>query len=99
MDKQGRPLVRPLHQTRPGEQTVIVALEGDRASRQRLMDLGLVPGTKVEAVRRSPLGDPTLYRVRSTLVALRREDAALIQVQALAQDVPTGPAGPHHAEV
>lgn len=88
----GLPPVQPLHQARPGERVEIVALEGDRERRQRLMDLGLVPGTRVETVRRSPLGDPILYRVRSTLVALRREDAARVQVRRLAVEVPGGPA-------
>lgn len=49
--------------------------------RRRLLDLGFVPGTKVEVEMRSPSGDPTAYRVRGTLIALRREQAGLIQVE------------------
>lgn len=43
--------------------------------RRRLMDLGLVPGTVVEAEMRSPVGDPTAYRIRGASIALRREQA------------------------
>ena len=43
--------------------------------RRRLMDLGLVPGTIVEAEMRSPVGDPTAYRIRGASIALRREQA------------------------
>lgn len=52
------------------------------AERRRLMDLGFVPGTVVEVALRSPLGDPTAYRVRETLVALRREQASWVLVEA-----------------
>lgn len=43
--------------------------------RRRLLDLGLVPGAAVEAVLTSPAGDPTVYEVRGTRVALRAGDA------------------------
>lgn len=48
--------------------------------RTRLLDLGFVPGSKVENVMVSPLGDPTVYRVRGALVALRENQARLIGV-------------------
>ncbi len=49
--------------------------------RRRLLDLGLVPGTEVTAVITSPTGDPTGYRIRGAVIALRREQAELIHVQ------------------
>jgi Fe2+ transport system protein FeoA len=45
------------------------------------MDLGILPGTSVVAEMRSPGGDPTAYRIRGALIALRREQAELIQVK------------------
>ncbi len=51
--------------------------------RRRLLDLGLVAGTVVEARMASPSGDPVAYRVRGALVALRRSQAARIHVQHL----------------
>jgi DtxR family Mn-dependent transcriptional regulator len=48
--------------------------------RRRLLDLGLVPGTSVEAEMSSAAGDPIAYRIRGALIALRREQAELIQV-------------------
>jgi DtxR family Mn-dependent transcriptional regulator len=52
------------------------------AERRRLMDLGILPGTLITAELVSPSGDPTAYRVRGALIALRHEQAALIQVKA-----------------
>ena len=51
-----------------------------QTERRRLLDLGLVPGTLVTAVLRSPSGDPVAYDVRGALIALRREQAALIAI-------------------
>ena len=50
------------------------------AERRRLMDLGLVSGTIIRADLRSPGGDPTAYHIRGALIALRREQAALINI-------------------
>jgi DtxR family Mn-dependent transcriptional regulator len=48
--------------------------------RRRLLDLGLVPGTEVEAELASPGGDPVAYRIRGALVALRKDQSRWIQV-------------------
>jgi DtxR family transcriptional regulator, Mn-dependent transcriptional regulator len=49
--------------------------------RRRLLDLGLLPGTEITAVFTSPTGDPTAYRIRDSLIALRKEQADQIYVQ------------------
>ncbi|WP_021167060.1 Ferrous iron transport protein A [Sporomusa ovata DSM 2662] len=48
--------------------------------RRRVLDLGMVPGTQVECIRKSPVGDPIAFRVRNTTIALRSNDASLIKV-------------------
>ena len=50
------------------------------AERRRLLDLGILPGTTIEAVMTSPSGDPTAYRIRDALIALRREQAGLVRI-------------------
>jgi DtxR family Mn-dependent transcriptional regulator len=49
--------------------------------RRRLMDLGIVAGTEITPERRSLTGDPTVYVVRGTRIALRREQALTILVE------------------
>ncbi len=51
--------------------------------RRRLLDLGLLPGTVVEAKMASPSGDPVAYRVRGAVIALRRSQADHIRVRQL----------------
>jgi len=71
-----------LDQVRDGETARILGihpgLQGPQ--RRRLLDLGLVPGTRVEAELTSPGGDPVAYRIRGALIALRREQSRWIQV-------------------
>jgi DtxR family Mn-dependent transcriptional regulator len=67
---------------KPGGRTWVVDLSPAcrGPERRRLLDLGFVPGTLVEVEMVSPGGDPTAYRVRGTVIALRREQAGLIRV-------------------
>lgn len=48
--------------------------------RRRLLDIGLVEGTKVECVYTSPGGDPTAYLIRGAVIALRSEDSSKVMV-------------------
>jgi len=67
---------------KPGEQARVAALSPAcrGPERRRLLDLGFVPGTTVEVEMSSPLRDPVAYRVRGSVVALREEQARLIQI-------------------
>ena len=49
--------------------------------RRRLLDLGLVKGTKITPIFKSPSGDPTAFEIRKTLIALRKEDSQLIYLK------------------
>lgn len=55
--------------------------------RRRLLDLGFSPGIAVTPLFRSPFGDPTAYRVLNSVVALRKEDAAQIEIQSSKKEV------------
>ena len=57
------------------------------AERRRLMDLGMLPGTTIEAEMSSPFGDPVAYRVRDALIALRKEQARDIKIELLVDEV------------
>ena len=49
--------------------------------KQRLMSMGMIPGTKVTVLRSAPMGDPIAIGIRSYNLAMRRKDAALITVE------------------
>jgi DtxR family Mn-dependent transcriptional regulator len=79
---------RLLHELAPGRSGRVLGLTPAcrGAERRRLLDLGFVPGSVVEANLVSPAGDPTAYLVRGALIALRREQARFIRI-ALAREV------------
>lgn len=49
--------------------------------RRRLQDIGLIEGTRVECLQKSPAGDPIAYLIRGAVIALRKEDSSRILVQ------------------
>ena len=51
--------------------------------RRRMLDLGLINGTKVQAINKSPSGDPVAYSFRGAVIALRSEEASGIIVETL----------------
>lgn len=63
---------------RPGEAGTVCLLLCEGSIRRRFLDIGLIPGTAVHCIGRSPLGDPTAYLVRGKLIAIRKEDAGKV---------------------
>jgi ferrous iron transport protein A len=56
-------------------------VDGDAVLRRRLMELGLCGGAAVSVLRRAPLGDPLVVRVRGYELSLRAEQARLVRIQ------------------
>lgn len=48
--------------------------------RRRLQDIGIIPGTLVECVMKSPFGDPAAYFIRGAVIAIRNSDAGNIPI-------------------
>ena len=71
---------RALDQLAAGERGVIATLDCEPSGARRLMELGLVPGTDVQMIRRAPLGDPLEVAVRGVHLSLRRSEASRINV-------------------
>lgn len=65
----------------PGESAVVESLSIGGSMRRRLLDIGLIEGTRVECVGTAPSGDPAAYRIRGAVVALRREDGRRVAVR------------------
>lgn len=73
----------PLNTLKPGQKGLVLSLSPRLrgADRRRMMDLGILPGTEIDVELKSPSGDPTAYRIRGALIALRSDQANLIQVE------------------
>jgi Fe2+ transport system protein FeoA len=71
---------RRLSELTPGARGIIRRVSGESRFARRLMELGLVPGTHVELVRRAPMGDPIELLVRGTHFSIRGSEADRIYV-------------------
>ena len=58
-----------------GESAQVTSLINKGSIKRRLQDLGLVPGTQVQCIQKSPYGDPVAYGIRGAVIALRSDDA------------------------
>ena len=63
-----------------GKTATVRSVDGPRAFRRRLLEMGLVPGTEVRILTIAPLGDPLQIEVRGGQWSIRRAEAAQILV-------------------
>lgn len=64
-----------------GDVAVIESIKSKGSIRRRFLDIGLIPGCKVECVLKNPSGNPTAYFIRGATIAIRNEDAKEIWVK------------------
>ena len=70
-----------LDRLRQGREGVIVAVEGEPALRRRLLEAGFVPDSSVHFVMATPFGDPLVFSLRGTQIALRQSDARHVRIR------------------
>lgn len=58
-----------------GQRGNVIRLNTKGGMRRRLQDIGLVTGSEVECVLKSPGGNPIAYQIKGAVIALRNEDA------------------------
>jgi ferrous iron transport protein B len=59
----------------------VTAVRASGAIRQRMLDMGLVPGVHITVMRFAPLGDPIEIRINRFFMSLRREEASFVEVR------------------
>lgn len=80
-----RPIEFTLNALLPGEQAMIDRISTPApATRQRLMEMGLIKGTNIEIIRFAPMGDPIEVRVRGYRLSIRKLEAEAVIVQKIA---------------
>ena len=70
-----------LDQVIPGSGVVVDKVGGARSFRRRLMELGIIPGIKVEVLRIAPFGDPIELSVRGCNLSIRAAEAQQVEVE------------------
>jgi ferrous iron transport protein A len=65
-----------------GKKANVAMLKSDGALRKRLLDLGVINGTEIEPLYKSPSGNPVAYLIRGAVIALRSDVSEKIMVTA-----------------
>jgi len=71
---------QPLTSVTVGTSATVTEINVPSASRARLMEMGLLVGTRLELVRFAPLGDPLEIKIRGYNLTLRKSEAEQILV-------------------
>ena len=66
--------VIPISCLKIGQEGVVKSISAKPLIKRRLLDMGLIEGTKISCVLKGPSGDPLAYLIRGAVVALRKED-------------------------
>ena len=76
----------PLCRIGVGECARVKRIDVRGSMRRRFLDIGLVEEAPVECVGRSPAGDPSAYRIRGAIIAIREEDCAGVLTEPLERE-------------
>ena len=76
-------MLKKLSDTKVGDKVIVDKITTNDSIKRRLLDLGLIPGTRIENVLKSPMGEINAYNIRGSLIAIRLEDASNIIVEAI----------------
>lgn len=69
-----------LKDAKVGSAVVVTRIEGDRAYKRRIMDMGITKGSEIYIRKVAPLGDPVEITVRGYELSIRKNDAECVQV-------------------
>jgi ferrous iron transport protein A len=75
------PALEHLSELAPGCDAVVHSVDAGGPIGRRLLDLGLLPGTPVRALRRAPLGDPAVFELRGYRLCLRSSESSRIRLR------------------
>lgn len=75
--------IKKLSEVPIGSKVIVENILSDDKSKDRLLDLGVIKGTIIEVLQKSPFGDPIAYFIKGAVIALRNEDAEKITVKIL----------------
>lgn len=69
-----------LKEVEVGQIVTVKKLQGQGATKRRIMDMGITKGVTVKVEKVAPLGDPIELKVRGYQLSIRKADAEMIEV-------------------
>ena len=72
--------MKTLRDVKVGQSAVVTKLNGEGATKRRIMDMGITKGTEIYIRKVAPLGDPVEVTVRGYELSLRKADAEMVEI-------------------
>ncbi|MDM7273812.1 MAG: ferrous iron transport protein A [Sulfurihydrogenibium azorense] len=73
--------MKTLKDIKPGQKCKVLSITGCEDIKQKLYDLGIIPGVKVEVIQDAPFGGPIKLKIHDYCLALRKKEAFCIVVE------------------
>lgn len=73
--------IKSMDRMEEGQTATVTGIEISGSMRRRLQDIGIIEGTNIKCLQKSPSGDPIAYLIRGAAIALRVEDSRAILVR------------------
>ena len=73
--------MKTLRQVGVGQTVKVKRLHGEGPVKRRIMDMGITKGVEIYVRKVAPLGDPVEINVRGYELSIRKEEAAVVEVQ------------------
>ena len=73
--------MKTLNELNPGDLVLVKRVHGEGSLRRRILDMGIIRGTRLEMVKKAPLGDPIEVKIKGYDLSLRKTEAALVEVE------------------
>lgn len=75
--------ITTLNELKLGDTAIVQSLNCSGTLKRRFLDLGIIKGTEISAILKSPFNNPVAYDIKNNLIALRNEDAEKILIKIL----------------
>lgn len=72
-----------LSELKEGQSGTVIYIDTSGSMRRRLLDLGVIEGTTINCVHKSPSGNPVAYQIRGAIIALRTDDSQNIKIASI----------------
>ncbi len=69
-----------------GEKAIVVKVYGHGLFHKRLLEMGFINGKTIEVIRFAPFGDPVVYKILGSEIAVRLDTASMIKVRLLSHN-------------
>lgn len=73
--------MKTLNDLEISKSATILKINGEGATRQHLLDMGLIPDAHIKLVKYAPMGDPIEFQINGYSLTLRKDDAAQIEIE------------------